>query len=218
MINTVVFDMDGTILDTLEDLRDSVNCMMRAHDYNEYSLSEIKSFVGNGVGVLIEKAVPSGRDNPEFDEILSEFKAYYKEHCNIKTRPYAGIPELMKQLKEAGFKLAIVSNKPDPAVADLNNLYYSDYVDVAIGESPVLARKPAPDMVKKALEMLNSTEEEAIYIGDSEVDLATAENSGLRHILVLWGFREKDFLLSKGGKLFASSPSEVFDIIANLNS
>lgn len=213
MINTVIFDMDGTILDTIEDLRDSVNHMMRKYGYPEYTLPEIKSFVGNGVGVLIEKSVPGGRDNPLFETILAEFKAYYNEHCNIKTRPYAGIPELMRKLKEAGFKLAIVSNKPNSAVADLNELYYKEYVDVAIGEGPSLARKPAPDMVEKALSLLNSSKNEAIYIGDSEVDLATANNSGLRHILVLWGFREKEFLEKEGGKVFAKSPDEVIEII-----
>ena len=130
----VIFDLDGTLLNTLEDLTDAVNHVMRQFNYPEHTIEEIRSFVGNGIKLLIERSLPDGKDNPEFDKIFSEFKLYYTSHCQIKTRPYDGIMELIAALKEQGYKLAIVSNKNQSAVTELNNIYFSDYISTAIGE------------------------------------------------------------------------------------
>lgn len=216
MIDTVIFDMDGTVLDTLTDLMNSVNYVLGLHNYSTHTLDEIRSYVGNGVAVLMEKAVPGGLDNPEFDSLLAEFRAYYAIHCNDETKAYTGIIELMEELKRNGYKMAIVSNKPDPAVKDLNKLYFDGLITVSIGDSPDMNRKPAPDLVFKALKELDSTPETAVYIGDSEVDYATALNSSLPCISVLWGFRDEEYLRSIGADCFARIPSEISDIIKTL--
>lgn len=216
MIDTVIFDMDGTVLDTLTDLMNSVNYVLGLHNYSTHTLDEIRSYVGNGVAVLMEKAVPGGLDNPEFDSLLAEFRAYYAIHCNDETRAYTGIIELMEELKRNGYKMAIVSNKPDSAVKDLNKLYFDGLITVSIGDSPDMNRKPAPDLVFKALKELDSTPETAVYIGDSEVDYATALNSSLPCISVLWGFRDEEYLRSIGANCFANTPSDVYKLIKEM--
>ncbi len=207
--DTIIFDMDGTILDTLEDLQDAVNYALEKLGMPKRTLEEIRQFVGNGVRRLMELSVPDGLENPRFEEAFLLFKEYYGEHCNDKTKVYDGIMELMHDLKEEGYALAIVSNKLDSAVKDLNEKYFGKYVHVAIGDCEGMARKPAPDTVFAALRELGKTAETAVYIGDSEVDLATAKNSGLPCISVLWGFRDKAFLEEQGGTQFAKTPEEV---------
>lgn len=207
--DTIIFDMDGTILDTLEDLQDAVNYALGELGMQKRSLSEIRKFVGNGVRRLMELSVPDGVHNPRFEEAFALFKEYYGVHCNDKTKVYEGVMELMRDLKEEGYALAIVSNKLDSAVKDLNEKYFGAYVTVAIGEKEGMARKPAPDTVFAALRELGKTAETAVYIGDSEVDIATAQNSGLPCISVLWGFRDKAFLEAQGGVQFAKTPEEV---------
>lgn len=194
--NTIVFDLDGTLLNTLEDLCDSVNVIMERFGWKTHSLEEIRRFVGNGIGKLMERATPEGRKNPQFEEAFEAFRAYYTDHCQIKTRAYDGVVDLMNELKENGAKLAIVSNKNDAAVKELNEIYFSGCVSAAIGEVEGRQRKPAPDEVYAALEELGSTKDEAVYIGDSEVDYATAYASGLPCVLVSWGFRDKELLES----------------------
>lgn len=194
--DTVIFDLDGTLLNTLEDLRDSVNVMMRRHGYPEHSLEQIRNFVGNGVGNLIARSIPHGRDNGSFDRILEEFRDYYTKHCRIKTKPYEGVPEMIKTLSERGYKIAIVSNKNDAAVKELNEIYFSRYTDAAVGDRAGVKRKPAPDLVFLALDEIGSERERAVYIGDSDVDYDTAQNSGLDCILVSWGFRDRELLES----------------------
>lgn len=194
--NTIVFDLDGTLLNTLEDLCDSVNVIMERFGWKTHSLEEIRRFVGNGIGKLMERATPEGRENPQFEEAFEAFRAYYTDHCQIKTRAYDGVVDLMNELKENGAKLAIVSNKNDAAVKELNEIYFSGCVSAAIGEVEGRQRKPAPDEVYAALEELGSTKDEAVYIGDSEVDYATACASGLPCVLVSWGFRDKELLES----------------------
>jgi phosphoglycolate phosphatase len=208
--------MDGTVLNTLDDLRDAVNHTMRAYSLAERSLDEVRQFVGNGVERLIELCVPGKRENPEFDDILRDFKEFYSLHSNEKTRPYEGIIPLMNGLKSEGYKLAIVSNKLDGAVKDLAQIYFSGLCDTAIGEKEGIARKPAPDMVDAALRELSVSRGEAVYVGDSEVDLLTAKNSGLDCITVLWGFREKEFLAERGAKIFAYNPSDIITIVNNI--
>jgi phosphoglycolate phosphatase len=205
----VIFDMDGTVLDTLEDLRDAVNHTMRAYAMSERSLDEVRRFVGNGVERLLELCVPDGKENPKFPQILADFKAYYTLHSNEKTHAYEGILPLMKELSAEGYGLAIVSNKLDAAVKELAEIYFEGVVQTAIGEKEGIARKPAPDMVQEALRELHVSKEDAVYVGDSEVDLLTASNSGLDCITVLWGFRDRAFLAEKGATRFAEKPEEI---------
>lgn len=191
---TIIFDLDGTLLNTLEDLCDSVNVIMERYGWKTHSLEEIRRFVGNGIGKLMERATPDGLENPYFLQAFDDFRSYYTEHCQIKTRPYDGVLDLMKELQEKGAALAIVSNKNDAAVKELNEIYFSGCVSAAIGEKEGRKRKPAPDEVNAALEELGKTKEGAVYIGDSEVDYATACASGLPCILVSWGFRDREIL------------------------
>ena len=158
-------------------------------------------------------AAPDGTPDSLFDKMIPVFREYYDKHCLDKTRPYDGIPELMKALKKKGYKMAIVSNKIDSAVKELNKRFFSEYVPVAIGEKPGIKRKPAADTVLAALDALNVSRDEAVYVGDSEVDLQTARNAGLRCIAVLWGFRDRDHLVKNGATTFADSPDDVISIL-----
>lgn len=215
-ISTIVFDLDGTLLNTLEDLADSTNYALRQYGFAERTLEEIRAFVGNGVRKLIERALPEGAENPLFNSVFSCFKSYYVDHCMEKTGLYAGIPEMLHELKSAGYHLAIVSNKLQSGVDELYEHYFSDTVEVAVGELPELNRKPAPDMVLLALEKLGVSTDEAVYVGDSDVDVATARNSGLPCISVLWGFRDKEFLVQHGAHCFAQTPEEICRIIKSM--
>ena len=207
--DTVIFDLDGTLLDTLEDLADAVNHALREYDMPERTLAEIRQFVGNGVRRLIELSVPDGSENPAFEEIFAEFRSYYAAHCNDKTHAYNGVLSLLQELKAKGYALAIVSNKPDSAVKELANIYFEGLIPVAIGEREGIAKKPAPDTVYQALKELDMPRERAVYVGDSEVDVRTAENAKLPCITVLWGFRDEAFLRDQGAVCFASKPDEV---------
>lgn len=215
-ISTIVFDLDGTLLNTLEDLADSTNYALRQYGFAERTLEEIRAFVGNGVRKLIERALPEGAENPLFNSVFSCFKSYYVDHCMEKTGLYAGIPEMLHELKSAGYHLAIVSNKLQSGVDELYEHYFSDTVEVAVGERPELNRKPAPDMVLLALETLGVSTDEAVYVGDSDVDVATARNSGLPCISVLWGFRDKEFLVQHGAHCFAQTPEKICRIIKSM--
>jgi phosphoglycolate phosphatase len=206
---TVIFDMDGTLLNTLEDLQSSVNHAMRSCGFPEHSLENIRKFVGNGIERLLELAVPDGKDNPKFSQAFEAFKADYAIHCNDKTKPYDGVLELMKVLKEHQIKMAIVSNKADFGVQKLLEIYFGEVVDVAIGQRENLRKKPEPDMVWEALKELGANKDEAVYIGDSEVDLATARNSGLPCISVEWGFRDRGFLEKEGAECIVGSAKEL---------
>ena len=212
-VNTVIFDMDGTVLDTLEDLTVSVNYVLSKFNMPEHSEEEYRKFFGNGIKYALKCAVTEETPEEVIEEMLPIFREYYNGHCLDRTKPYDGIIELMSMLKANGYKMAIVSNKIDSAVKELNDRFFSEYVDVAIGEKAGIKRKPAPDTVLAALDELGSKKEAAVYIGDSEVDLQTAINSELPCISVLWGFRDKDFLISKGASVFAETPEEVYDIL-----
>lgn len=205
---TVIFDLDGTLLDTLDDLMDSVNYVLATHHYPTRSREEIRMFVGNGVALLMERALPNGRSNPEFESCLSEFKAYYAEHMLDKTVPYPDILNLLTRLKNQNVKLAIVSNKFDGAVKGLNERFFHGLISVAIGESKQVAKKPAPDTVLKALHELHTTCDEAVYVGDSDVDIATARNAGMDCISVSWGFRDHTFLADHGASCIVATPEE----------
>lgn len=211
--DTVVFDLDGTLLNTLEDLHDSVNYALRGVGMPERSLEEIRSFVGNGVRRLVELAVPQGAENPKFEEVFAAFRQYYSVHCNDKTAPYPQIMELLQALQEKGYQLAIVSNKFQDAVEELKKLYFEQYVTVAMGQKDKVRKKPAPDMVFEALKALDSTVERAVYVGDSEVDIATAANAGMDCIVVAWGFRTREEQKRAGGRIFADSPLDILELI-----
>ena len=213
--DTVVFDLDGTLLDTLEDLKNSTNFALEQYGYPAHPLEDIRSFVGNGIVRLIERALPSGRENPDFEKVLQCFKEHYGIHCNDLTKPYDGIMDLLHMLKERGIKMAIVSNKADFAVKELNAIYFQDVIPLAVGEreSEGIRKKPAPDTVLEALRQLGSTIERAVYVGDSEVDLATARNCGMDYILCQWGFRTREQLEQAGGRVFVSEPSQIPDLI-----
>ena len=213
MITTIVWDMDGTVLNTLIDLRDSVNYVLRKYNMPEHTIEEYRRYFGSGIRYALECAVVDGTPSETINEMLPIFKEHYDVHCLDNTCPYDGILDAMKKLKEKGYKMAIVSNKIDSAVKELNEKFFKEYVNVAIGETPGTKRKPAPDMVEQALNELGSTKEEAIYIGDSEVDLQTAINSSLPCISVLWGFRDRDYLIEQGATTFAETPEELVQLL-----
>lgn len=207
--HTVIFDMDGTLLDTLQDLADAVNYALREMQMPERSIEEVRTFVGNGVHRLMELSVPDGTDDAYLEETFTKFKAYYAAHCNDNTCAYKGVIQLLRDLQAEGYALAIVSNKLDTAVKELSDIYFEGIVKTAIGEQEGVAKKPAPDTVYKALEELGMPKEGAVYVGDSDVDVMTAKNAGLPCISVLWGFRDKEFLLAHGATQFAETPEEV---------
>jgi len=210
MYNTFIFDLDGTLLNTLDDLAASVNYALRTHGMPERTLDEVRSFVGNGVRLLMERAIPEGSANPRFEETFATFRAYYMEHSLDTTRPYDGIPEVIHALKQRGCRLAVVSNKFYAATQELIRHFFPE-ITVAIGEHEAegIRKKPAPDTVFEALRQLGVGKEKAVYVGDSDVDLQTARNSGLPCISVLWGFRNRDFLLAHGATTFISRPEKL---------
>lgn len=207
--DTYIFDLDGTLLSTLNDLAASTNYALRWARMPERTIEEIRMFVGNGVKLLIERAIPNGINNPRFEETYAKFREHYLEHNFDTTCPYDGIPELLRELKRRGKKLAIVSNKFYAATQDLAKHFFPDTIEVAIGERETIRKKPAPDTVLEALRQLGASKEGAVYIGDSDVDIMTAKNCGLPCISVLWGFRDKDFLIQHGGTIFVNKPSEI---------
>ena len=206
---TYIFDLDGTLLDTLNDLHASCNYALRTHGMPERSLEEVKQFVGNGVKKLMERAIPNGLENPLFEETLQTFRQHYLLHNLDTTLPYPGIMEMLQQLKAQGKRIAVVSNKFYAATQDLCKHFFGDTIQVAIGEREDIKKKPAPDTVLEALRQLQVTRQDAVYVGDSEVDVETARNSGIPCISVLWGFRSKSFLLSHGATTFIETPSEL---------
>ncbi len=211
--DTVVFDLDGTLLNTLEDLKESVNFALDEAGMPLRSMEEIRRFVGNGVMRLMELSVPEGRENPKFERVFEIFKEHYSLHCNDKTGLYDHVEELLGELKRRGYKMAIVSNKYYDAVQELKEQYFAEYIQVAIGEKENINRKPAPDTVIEALKLLGSTRETAVYVGDSEVDIATAKNAFMDCISVTWGFRTKEEQQKAGGKVFVDDPLEILDLL-----
>ncbi len=209
--DTYIFDLDGTLLDTLGDLAASVNHALRTHGLPEHSIDDVRRFVGNGVRKLMERAVPDGAGNPLFDETFATFRQYYMAHSLDTTRPYEGIPETLEALKARGCHLAVVSNKMMAATQELCYHFFPSTIGVAIGEDEAagIRRKPAPDTVFAALKALGVGKEDAVYVGDSDVDIQTARNAGIPCISVLWGFRDRDFLLQNGAETFISTPSEL---------
>lgn len=214
MYTTYIFDLDGTLLDTLDDLAASVNYALRTHGIPGHSTDDVRRFVGNGVRKLMERAVPDGADNPLFEEAFATFRQHYMTHSLDTTRPYKGVPETLAALKARGCRLAVVSNKMMAATQSLCSHFFPDTIEVAIGEHEAegIRKKPAPDTVIAALDALGVGKERAVYVWDSDVDIQTARNSGLPCISVLWGFRDRDFLKQHGAESFISTPSELIDV------
>ena len=206
---TILFDMDGTVLDTLQDLWASTNAVLRELGHPERSLDDIRSYVGNGARNQIRCALPEGSGDDAIDDALSRYRAHYAAHCRDHTKPYPGVVEALRRLKDAGKKLAVVSNKPDAAVRLLSDEHFGALMDVAIGETPTLRRKPAPDTVDAALAALGAEKTGAVYVGDSEVDVATAQNAGLPLIAVSWGFRSRAALQAAGAATIVDTPEEL---------
>ncbi|MCH4147497.1 MAG: HAD-IIIA family hydrolase [Prevotella sp.] len=207
--DTYIFDLDGTLLDTLQDLAASTNYALRSSEMPERSIEEVRRFVGNGVKKLMERAIPDGLENPKFEETYETFRQHYLIHNLDTTQPYPGIMEMLQELKSRGKNLAVVSNKFYAATQELCQHFFGAYVSVAIGEKETIRKKPAPDTVMEALRQLGATKNNAVYIGDSDVDIQTAMNSGMPCISVLWGFRDKKFLLEHGATTFIASPKEL---------
>ncbi len=207
--DTYIFDLDGTLLETLNDLTKSTNYALKTHNMPELSINDVRIFVGNGIKKLIERAVPNGLNNPLFEDVFSSFKKHYLKHNLDTTKPYNGIPEVLKELKYKGKNLAVVSNKFYIATQELTKHFFHGTIDIAIGERENIKKKPAPDTVIEALKQLGVSKNNTIYIGDSEVDIMTAKNCGIPCASVLWGFRDKDFLIKNGGNIFINSPKEL---------
>ncbi len=207
--DTILFDMDGTVLDTLYDLWASTNFVLRALGHPERTMEEIRSYVGNGAANQIRCAMPPGSDDAALADALARYQAHYAAHCRAHTRPYPGVKEAVEALSAAGKRLAVVSNKPDGAVKLLSAEHFGALLPVAIGETPQRRRKPAPDTVLAALDALGAPTRGAVYVGDSEVDVATARNAGLPLIAVSWGFRSRAQLAAAGAEVIVDTPQEL---------
>ena len=213
--DTIIWDLDGTLMDTLKDLWLSTNHALCTFGMPERSYDEVRQFVGNGVRKLIERAVPDGENNPQFEAVFAEFKRYYMLHCKDNTGLYPGIADTLRELKARGKRMAIVSNKLQAGVTELHREWFADTIEVAIGEREGMKRKPAPDMVEQALRELDTDKDGAVYIGDSDVDLKTGVDSGLDFIGVDWGFRGRDFLLEHGARLVVDNTEELLKLLLN---
>lgn len=209
----IIFDLDGTILDTLEDLTDSVNYALDKFGYPERTIDEVRAFVGNGIYKLIERAVPLNTGKEDIQRVFSAFDCHYKLNNSHKTKPYHGIVRLIDKLKEKGMLLAVVSNKAQPAVTALCNNYFKGKFDVVFGEREGIPKKPSPQAVNEVISLLDVLPEQTLYVGDSDVDILTAKNAGIDLCTVTWGFRTKEFLFKMGGKLFADSTEQLEEII-----
>ena len=212
-----IFDLDGTLLDTLDDLTDSMNYILGMHNFPLRTRDEVRNFVGNGVRKLVERAVPPEykADEEFIDKFYDDFSLYYNSHSDIKTAPYPGTLDMLDKLLENGFDIAIVSNKIDSAVKSLSSKFFGERIKSAIGEKPSIRHKPEPDMVFMAMEEMGADKENSIYIGDSEVDIQTAKNSGIPCISVLWGFKDRKFLEDSGAMAIVESMEELGERLVN---
>ena len=212
-LKAILFDLDGTLMNTLEDLTDSTNYVLENNNCSKRNIKEIRSFVGNGIKKLMERALPCDCSEELINKCFEEMIIYYKEHSTIKTKPYEGVISLIEELHKKGFKIGVITNKAQNSADIIVNNFFGTNVDITIGDSKNFPLKPAPNGIFKAMNFLNVTKEETVYIGDSEVDIATARNSDLEVISVLWGFRDEDFLKENGGNIFAKNVEELKNII-----
>ena len=208
---TIIFDLDGTLLDTLEDLTDSVNYALKKYNYPTHTIDEVRYMVGSGIKVLIERAIPKGATN--FDEVYQAFPDNYKINRTNKTKPYPEVFETLETLKKMNVKMAIVSNKYQDGVTGICKPIFGKYIDVMIGEKPGIAKKPSKDMVMLAIKMLDADINKTIYVGDSDIDIFTANNSGIDCIGASWGFRGEAFLKEMKATYIAKKFSDIIDIV-----
>ncbi len=213
-VNSIIFDLDGTLLNTLDDLYVSVNYMLDKFGYPKRTKSEVRSYLGSGVRYLVNCALPDGAKE-RTDECLAVFKEYYDVHKDDNTAPYEGIIDMLAEVKAAGIKTAIVSNKYDAAVQQLKEVTFTGGIDFALGEGNGIKPKPAPDGVWLAMDKIGATKDDCIYVGDSEVDMQTADNAGLRCVTVSWGFRDKEDLLARGALNCIDYPNELMPLIVS---
>ena len=209
----VLFDMDGTVLDTLDDLCDSINHSLAEFSLPQVSREHVRQCLGNGAAFLVSHSIPAG-SSPELEaDILAFYKPWYDAHCLIKTAPYEGILPMMQSLKEQGLRLAIISNKPDRAVQELSDAFFPGLLELSVGESPSVRRKPAPDTVLTAASQIGLSVDQCVYVGDSEVDLQTARNAGMDCISVTWGFRDEAQLIEAGASVLVRTPEELESLL-----
>lgn len=209
----VIFDLDGTLLDTLDDLCNSVNYSLRTNNFPERSLAEVRTFVGNGIRLLIERSVPEGTSKELIDKTFECFKTYYAVHCNDKTKTYPSVMDMLKELKKNGYKIAVLSNKAQYAVTKLCDIYFNNLLDDAVGARENVAKKPSPDALYICAENNNINLNNVIYVGDSDVDVATANNAGVKGIAVTWGFRSRELLIKCGAENLADNTDELLQIL-----
>lgn len=209
----VIFDLDGTLLDTLDDLCNSVNYSLRTNNFPKRSLAEVRTFVGNGIRLLIERSVPEGTSKELIDKTFECFKTYYAVHCNDKTKTYPGVMDMLKELKKNGYKIAVLSNKAQYAVTKLCDIYFNNLLDDAVGARENVAKKPSPDALYICAENNNINLNNVIYVGDSDVDVATANNAGVKGIAVTWGFRSRELLIKCGAENLADNTDELLQIL-----
>ena len=214
MIKTVLFDLDGTLLNTLTDLSNSVNYALNSHHLPQRTELEVRSFLGNGIHNLIEKSVPENTPSELLEDVFQSFKSYYLQHGLDSTAPYPGIISLLKALQQKSIKMAIISNKVDTAVQQLNKKFFSDYIGIAVGEKPQIRRKPEPDSVLLAMKALDANPATTLYVGDSEVDYETAHSAGIRCALVTWGFRDRSDLEDLHADYYVNSSHELMAVIS----
>ena len=209
-MKSIIFDMDGTVIDTLKDMTISMNHVLESHSFPARSHEEIRSFVGNGIKKLVERSVPQGTDEKETEACYQDMLTYYQAHSLDNTAPYPGISELMEKLRADGFKMAIVTNKAQSAAEDISNKFFGPIVDSVVGDDKKSPLKPDPYNIHKIMKLFDCKEGEAVYIGDSEVDKLTAENSGLPFFGVAWGFRGRAFLEAQGAKCISDDAEELY--------
>lgn len=209
----VIFDLDGTLLYTLEDLLNSVNFTLDLFDYETCTLEEVSSYVGNGIEQLMRRALPTNISEKEFVLCLACFKDHYSKHCCEKTRPYPGMMELLQLLKSRDIKVGVLSNKYQEAAEEVCEHYFAGLYDIVVGESEHCRRKPAPDGINMICEKLNIPKDETLFFGDSEVDVKTGDNAGVYCVSVLWGYRDREFLANNGAHVFVKNPLDIADII-----
>lgn len=210
--DTVIFDLDGTLLDTLEDLMLSVNHALSGFTPVRRSLEEVRGFVGNGVRNLMRRSLPGGEDNPDFEQAFAAFREHYAAHCRDHTGPYPGIMDMLRTLEARGLRMAIVSNKGDREVKEMNDVFFGGLFTAAIGERPGVRRKPAPDSLLEIMREFGAAPERTLYVGDSEVDVLTAANAGVDCLSVTWGFRSRERLLEAGATRFIDSPAQLTEL------
>ena len=213
MIKGIIFDLDGTLLNTLNDLADSVNHVLRSNNMKERTVDEVRRFVGNGIPTLMKRAAEDGTDEKTLKKITDEMLLYYKDHARNKTAPYEGIPELIRELNAMGIKTAVVTNKAENAAKILCDSMFGNVFTAVIGDNGVSPLKPAPDNVLRAIDKMQLKKENILYVGDSDVDMETAKNAELISVGVLWGFRDREILEKAGADHIIEKPLELLNLL-----